>query len=303
MTPNKRDLKAYSRFDGTGRIVPGSTVLRRNKPKVGNWVEVQAYECCVPSTCSQPLVMEVQPAEGFFEFGFRVNNPNTVKGIIDWNDGITETFNLTNDPGYTYFQHTYSTNDYIPRTVTVFFDSVVGFDNLEIGDTDGWHVLSVSNLPAIFAGSSIQQVDADGSLIQSLDVSGLPITDLFALECPNLAYLNVQGCTSLQEIDLDGDAFEIIDLSGCTNLEFAYLYDNGSLETVIIDDCPNIIELDIRNSALSTSNVDYLLVTLDNNGLSNGIVDLRGGTNGAPSVTGLAARANLISNGWTALTN
>ena len=46
MTPNKRDLKAYSRFDGTGRIVPGSTVLRRNKPKVGKWIEVQAYECC-----------------------------------------------------------------------------------------------------------------------------------------------------------------------------------------------------------------------------------------------------------------
>ena len=48
MTTNKRDLKAYSRFDGTGRIVPGSTVLRRNKPKNGNWKEVQAYECCNP---------------------------------------------------------------------------------------------------------------------------------------------------------------------------------------------------------------------------------------------------------------
>ena len=45
---NKRDLKAYSRFDGTGRIVPGSTVLRRIKPKNGNWIEVQAYECCNP---------------------------------------------------------------------------------------------------------------------------------------------------------------------------------------------------------------------------------------------------------------
>ena len=43
---NKRDLKAFSRFDGTGRIVPGSTVLRRQKPKVGNWKEIPAYECC-----------------------------------------------------------------------------------------------------------------------------------------------------------------------------------------------------------------------------------------------------------------
>lgn len=43
---NKRDLIAYARFDGTGRIVPGSLVLRRNKPRNGNWHEVTTYECC-----------------------------------------------------------------------------------------------------------------------------------------------------------------------------------------------------------------------------------------------------------------
>jgi hypothetical protein len=52
MATNKRDLKAYVRFDGTGRIVPGSLVLRRKQPKVGNWKEIQGYECCnnAPST-------------------------------------------------------------------------------------------------------------------------------------------------------------------------------------------------------------------------------------------------------------
>jgi hypothetical protein len=56
MTPNKRDLKAYARFDGTGRIVPGSLVLRRNEPKVGNWQEIQAYECCNPTTTTTTTV-------------------------------------------------------------------------------------------------------------------------------------------------------------------------------------------------------------------------------------------------------
>ena len=56
MTPNKRDLKAYVRFDGTGRIVPGSLVLRRNEPKVGNWQEIQAYECCNPTTTTTTTV-------------------------------------------------------------------------------------------------------------------------------------------------------------------------------------------------------------------------------------------------------
>jgi hypothetical protein len=50
MATNKRDLKAYVRYDGTGRVIPGSLVLRRNKPKVGNWKEIQAYECCNPTT-------------------------------------------------------------------------------------------------------------------------------------------------------------------------------------------------------------------------------------------------------------
>lgn len=43
---NKRDLKAYVRFDGSGRVVAGSLVLRKNKPKVGKWHEIQTYECC-----------------------------------------------------------------------------------------------------------------------------------------------------------------------------------------------------------------------------------------------------------------
>jgi len=47
---NKRDLKAYVRFDGSGRIVAGSLVLRRSKPKVGKWQEITAYECCNSTT-------------------------------------------------------------------------------------------------------------------------------------------------------------------------------------------------------------------------------------------------------------
>lgn len=47
---NRRELKAFVRFDGSGRVVAGSLVLRRKKPKVGNWKEITAYECCNPTT-------------------------------------------------------------------------------------------------------------------------------------------------------------------------------------------------------------------------------------------------------------
>lgn len=47
---NKKDLKAFVRYDGTGRIIPGSLILQRSKPKVGDWQQIDAYECCNPTT-------------------------------------------------------------------------------------------------------------------------------------------------------------------------------------------------------------------------------------------------------------
>lgn len=45
---NKRDLKAYVRYDGNGRVIAGGNILQRSEPKVGNWEQIQAYECCDP---------------------------------------------------------------------------------------------------------------------------------------------------------------------------------------------------------------------------------------------------------------
>jgi hypothetical protein len=45
-TINQRPLHAYVRFDGSGRVVAGSLILRRKMPKVGKWQEITAYECC-----------------------------------------------------------------------------------------------------------------------------------------------------------------------------------------------------------------------------------------------------------------
>lgn len=51
-------LKAYVRFDGTGRVIAGSLILQRFKPKVGNWKEIPATECCqyVPTTTTTTTV-------------------------------------------------------------------------------------------------------------------------------------------------------------------------------------------------------------------------------------------------------
>lgn len=53
---NKR-LRAFVRFDGSGRVVAGSLILRKNKPKVGKWVEISAYECCNPPAVSSMKIV------------------------------------------------------------------------------------------------------------------------------------------------------------------------------------------------------------------------------------------------------
>lgn len=41
-----RELKAFVRLDGQNRVIGGSLIYRRNKPKVGNWIQISASECC-----------------------------------------------------------------------------------------------------------------------------------------------------------------------------------------------------------------------------------------------------------------
>lgn len=53
---NKKDLNAYVRYDGNGRVVAGSLVLRRSIPKVGNWKQIPAYECCNPTTTTTTTI-------------------------------------------------------------------------------------------------------------------------------------------------------------------------------------------------------------------------------------------------------
>lgn len=43
-------LRAWVRYDGEGKVVPGSVIQSRTKPKVGNWVEIPLNTCCTTTT-------------------------------------------------------------------------------------------------------------------------------------------------------------------------------------------------------------------------------------------------------------
>lgn len=51
---SKRSLKGFVRYDGAGRVIPGSFILAAKKPLVGNWEEIDAYLCCTDTTTMNP---------------------------------------------------------------------------------------------------------------------------------------------------------------------------------------------------------------------------------------------------------
>ena len=59
---NNNKLKAFVRFDGSGRIVPSSLIVQAFKPKVGNYQEIDAKECCnyvAPTTTSTTTIAPI----------------------------------------------------------------------------------------------------------------------------------------------------------------------------------------------------------------------------------------------------
>jgi hypothetical protein len=260
MTPNKRDLKAYSRFDGTGRIVPGSTVLRRNKPKVGNWKETQAYECCSPDLntsyrCCIAIQAIADSESGLYGFTLQVRNggPN-LTGSIQWTSTVSESFSLVADGNDYDFE--YDLEGLIPHTVYLCIDNASQIQDFEIGFGPG-NSVAISNLYQL---EGIEEWDGDNMEFNSLDFTGITtITELYHANT-GLQHINITGCVNLNDIEID-------------------------------------------NNALTQASVDHVLITLDDNGVTNGYVDVSGGTNSVPSVAGAAAEASLILKGWTVNVN
>ena len=106
------------------------------------------------------------------------------------------------------------------------------------------------------------------------------------------------GCSSLT-------SFPLLDTSNVTNFSTAWAYclsltsfPSNAFDTSIASNYTN----SFISTKLSTQSIDNILVSLDASGVLNGTFNQDGGSN-LPSAVGLAAKANLISKGWTIITN
>jgi hypothetical protein len=117
-----------------------------------------------------------------------------------------------------------------------------------------------------------------------------------------VAISNLQKLQGIEEWDGDDMGFTSLDFTGITTIRQLY-NDNTGLQHINITGCVNLDDVELIDNALTQASVDHVLITLDNNGLTGGTVNLSGGTNSAPSALGLAAEASLILKGWSVTVN
>lgn len=53
---NKKYLKHFVRYDGSGKLIPGGNIRAPKAPRVGTWVEVNDNECCNPTTTTTTTI-------------------------------------------------------------------------------------------------------------------------------------------------------------------------------------------------------------------------------------------------------
>ena len=184
--------------------------------------------------------------------------------------------------------------------------------------------------------TNLQNFNADWTSLQTVNLSGLTqLTTVDVSDCEvingsgdsSLTSINLSGCTSLQQLRLDGSDFSagIPDLSGLTSLEYLDL-DNCGISGAIdisassfnaltgFDFSSNAItsvtlpeaylnDVNLYNNALTEEAVNNVLQWLDGSGVSNGYVDLSGGTNAIPTGNGATSKTNLQNKGWEVIIN
>ena len=121
---NKKDLKAFVRFDGSQRVVAGSLILRRNKPRVGKWQQIQAYECCNLINVTFTMCSLVEGRTGDFQILVIPNRAIDANVVL----AITATDNL----GVTYLE-----------TVTILIGNSSGLSNAVVFTGLGASIASV----------------------------------------------------------------------------------------------------------------------------------------------------------------
>jgi len=175
----------------------------------------------------------------------------------------------------------------------------------------GFDYTFITTPPDVTGLTALEWIALNTTAITSFPQQVNPSVTSFQIYCDPSEFLSqvltdvdCSGFTNAQLIGIvNNSVLTSVNVTGCTELTYLQVNLNASLTTLNIAGCVKIITFEGIGGAFDEATVDHILTTLDSNGLSNGTCSLNFGTNATPSATGLAAKANLISKGWTVTTN
>ena len=330
MASNQRILKAYERYDYNGRVVAGSLVLRSKMPKNGKWKELVGYECCnyVPVYRLFDVTADWSLTTPAVE-----DQNNFITFLRNGEDGNGNINSLTNIR--------ISDFSLVDGRLTCMLSATGGELNLSeidatkilsLGNITNLEVLTISsnliaempsdifseytslktlwinqlNIPVDLSSLvNLQKLYAYDYGYSTLDVSALVSLQKFFGGNSGFAptSLNFTNLSNLQEIDVNQTTtLTTINVSGCTSLTTITSYNNPTLTTIIgLEDCQNVIFAQLNFNSLNQTSLDYIAVSLNDNGLFNGTLVINNNA-GTLSPTGNSARLSLISRGWSVTT-
>ena len=154
-------------------------------------------------------------------------------------------------------------------------------------------------IPTFLNGTTSVVINVNPSTyVSKLLVAGLIGPNTNSQYINSISFSNFPNVTGLE---LPYQPITTLDISTLPNLEILYA-DNTNLTSLTFTTLPNLLEIDLRDGALSESMITQILVALDANGLTNGYADFvnnYSGTNAAiTNQTGLDAIDNLTAKGW-----
>lgn len=178
MSRNRKDFKTYYRYDGNGRIIPGSNILKKGyAPEEGKWKQADAYECCLPDNTisywvvSRDLLSEVDWARSSEFYYSDVDSEgntyrieNTSASTLNTDDNV---FYLTKlDPtGVSVWETTFSlarSTSFNNNTATVVVASTFVYMHVYYVDVNQYRLLKISQ--------------ADGTIIEQTNTYSIPST-------------------------------------------------------------------------------------------------------------------------------
>lgn len=235
---------------------------------------------------------------------------------VHWGDGSSETLVGTGTALGIRIPHTYST----PGTYTVtivgqfgglFFNStattlnsrrkLVGISNF--GDNYNWRITQFgtfyfcSNL--VISATSIKNAVSNNmsGVFRGINSTRVPDLDTSGASTFVNCHRTNSSLTVFPNHNFNSTNSLVAAFQDCSALANvpANRFD-GCLASATFTNC-------FTGCALTETSVNNILVSIDSIGSSNKILGLAGGTNAAPTGAGITARDNLISRGWTVLTN